>query len=95
MITSGFFEKREKKLDEYRANGYLELEDVLQQTGINIEQLIKAGLLKMKEIQSTADLLDYQVTEKGRAYFKELKRMQLIVVSKKNQQALIELRIML
>jgi len=95
VIAEEFFEKREKKLDEYRAKGYLELEDVLQQTGISIELLIKAGLLKMKEIQSTTDLLDYQVTEKGKVYFKELKQMQLIMVLKKNQQALAELEAML
>ena len=75
MIIKEFFEKREQKLDEYREKDYQLLEQFLQQTGISVQQLIDDSLLQMKEIKSTADLLDYQTTEKGCAYFKELKRM--------------------
>ncbi len=47
MITPEFFEKREKKLDEYRAKGYLPLDEIMQQNNINAQQLIDVSLLQI------------------------------------------------
>jgi len=92
VIRHEFFEKRESKVDEYRAKGYVPLDEVLQKNNISVQQLLDAGLLQMKTIQSTADLLDYQVTEKGKYCLKELKRMELILVA---ESKLVQLREML
>lgn len=75
MIRREFFAERENKLDEYRAKGYLPLDEVMRQNNISVQQLIDAGLLQMKTIQSTGDLLDYQVTEKGKDCLKELRNL--------------------
>lgn len=81
VIRREFFKQRQNRLDEYRAKGYRLLEEFMQENNISLEQLIDAGLLQMKTIQSTADVLDYEITEKGRVYLKELKQMQLIFIS--------------
>ena len=80
MIRREFFKQRQNRLDEYRAKGYRLLEEFMQENNISLEQLIDAGLLQMKTIQSTADVLDYEITKKGHDYFKELKQMQVILV---------------
>ncbi|VAW51812.1 hypothetical protein MNBD_GAMMA06-2129 [hydrothermal vent metagenome] len=75
MIRREFFEERENKMDEYREKRYLPLDEAFQQSNISAQQLLDAGLLQMKTIQSTADLLDYHVIEKGKSCLKELQAM--------------------
>jgi hypothetical protein len=85
-----FFEERQRVYTEYKEKGYLNLNDFLSQTGLSIEQLIKVGVLEHKEWESTADLHDYRVSQKGRQYFK-LASHQLILLNKTNQQRLLDL----
>ncbi len=46
----------------------------MQQNGVAEEQLLEAGLLEMKSILSTAELYNYRVSDRGKDYFKELKK---------------------
>ncbi|MDT8309631.1 MAG: hypothetical protein RQ866_08870 [Bacteroidales bacterium] len=64
------------------------MDKVMQENNTNVQQLFEAGLSQMKKIQNTADVLDHQTTEKGRACLKELKRMQLIRVAKNKLEKL-------
>jgi len=82
MLTPEFFEQQKNAIDEYRAKGYLPLDEVLEELGTTIEQLIKLDLLQPKPVQSTTDVYDVEVTEKGRGDLKELKRMQLVLVER-------------
>ena len=90
-----FFEERHRVYTEYKEKGYIDLDEFLTQTGLTIEQLIKAGVLDHNEWGSTVELHDYCVSKKGRQYFK-VARHQLILLNKTNQQqllALLELRV--
>lgn len=89
-LSQEFFAQRQKTLQGCQKQGFQELEEFMVQNAISETQLLQAGLLEMKEIISTAELVDYRVSDKGKAYFKELKRVQLVLVNEKNKKRLLE-----
>ena len=90
-LTEQFIQQRQETLERYQNQGYQELHDFLQESGITEAQLLVAGWLETKGSLSTTELQDYRVSEKGQKFFKELKRYQLILVNEIARTQLLKL----
>ena len=79
-LTEEFFIQRDQKLNALIQSGYTDIGSLEEQTGITIDQLIQAGYLSYRELQSTADLYKFSVTQLGQPFLKEIKSSELILV---------------
>ncbi len=70
MCLSGeYFTERDKEHAKYSKRGYISIDVLEYEYNITYEQLADICLLKRKKIHSTADLHDYELTEKGSELF--------------------------
>ena len=90
-LIETFFAERQQTQDRYQDKDYYLLDDFLQQTGISVEQLTTMGFLEPKPMYSTADLYNYQLSDKGKKCLKELKKNQLVLVNKTGKTRLLKL----
>ncbi len=75
-----FFVHRDEVCATHDKSGHVEIGDLARFGDLTIEDLHRAGLLVPKEIVSSAELRNYEVSPVGRQYLKELKSLSLIFV---------------
>lgn len=75
-----FFKNRHKKELALIDQGFYSLEDLEIQYKVTIDDLIESGYLKNKVIMSTADVLDYCVSDKGKKLLLQVKYLDLVLV---------------
>ncbi|MBK6830556.1 MAG: hypothetical protein IPG92_07385 [Flavobacteriales bacterium] len=75
-----FFEARERKLLALLAQGHVDLDDFMQANAMDWQELLAAGLVKPKLIQSTGDLVAFEPTVAGHYYLRHYKDVDLLVV---------------
>ena len=88
-LRSDYFDEREEAKRKYELKGEIDLEVFLEEHRLTEKALVRAGLLKGKHIVSTADLSDYEVSETGKRYLREVKRHQLRMIRNKRCAALL------
>ena len=69
-LSLEYFDEREKRRRDWEQMGYLELETLAQNHGIDETDLLDAGLLEVSLAHRTTDLRDVVVAGKGRRFFK-------------------------
>ena len=79
-LTKLFFEERAKLIHEYKARGYISIEEFEEKYAIHIDKIFQAGYLRKRNIKSTTDLSHYHVNSKGREFMKEIKNSELILI---------------
>jgi hypothetical protein len=89
-LNQQFFIDRDSEIKRREALGERELESFLKQHDLTAQQLMVAGLLCKKQIASTADLYDYQLTDAGGRLMKEIKRFKIIVIKREQTAALLD-----
>ncbi len=79
-LTLEFFEARANRLEELAADGHADIELFMKVCGLSWPDLEAAGLVRLKPVQSTGDLLTYEPTAAGRPYLKAYKAEDILVV---------------
>jgi hypothetical protein len=79
-LTEEFFEARGNKLDELAVDGHVDVELFMKVCDLDWGDLVAAGLVRSKRLQSTADLLAFEPTPGGRQYLKAYKAEDVLVV---------------
>ncbi len=71
-LLPGYFEDRNKELEKFHRDGYIEISELEKQYGISLNQLRNAGMVTDKLFTgTTADIHSFRLTGKGRLYFIE------------------------
>lgn len=75
-----FFEVRARYIERCIEQGEQPLADWLETTGWSHDDMVAASLLKLREIASTADLIDYRLTAAGRRYLRSPRGYEVLLV---------------
>lgn len=89
-LSSSFFDARDRAASKYKEKGYLDVSELEPWLGITEKQLFEAGLIKLNETLSTADLHSYDFTTEGEKYFVK-KPYQLMLLRPGRIRNLLEL----
>ena len=63
-------------------HGHAEFEPFMSACGFMWDDLVRAGLLRLKQARSTAELLDHEPTHKGRSLFHREMDYDILMVKK-------------
>lgn len=85
-----FFIERDKRLKKFQSEGYIDIEDLLDDGQLTLEELYDAGLIQLKQSWSTADLYKWELTQTGKKYMTN-KSYQLILIKPDKQQELLKI----
>jgi len=83
-----FFAKRQEFWKEYESKGRIDLDDFMDQYSISKQKLVSSGLFKMCEFISTADLYDFELTQKGKKYFISIRYQLFFIKTRVNPEDL-------
>lgn len=90
-LTEGWFTERAARMDHLaHDHGHVELETFMRACGFSWEDLVAAGLLRHKQILSTAELLAHEPTAKGANILVRDKAYDILMVRKGKGLALVD-----
>lgn len=90
-LTKEWFTERATRIDHLAHDqGHVELETFMRACGLSWEDLVAAGLLRHKQIRSTAELLAYEPTAKGAKWLLREKTYDILMVKKGKGLALVD-----
>ncbi|MDT0619226.1 hypothetical protein RM531_12140 [Salinisphaera sp. P385] len=87
-LAPEFFEGRARYIERCIEQGEQPLEDWLEAAGWTHDDLVQAGLLVLRGIASTADLIDHRLTAAGRRYLRSPRGYEVLLVRAGMQQQL-------
>ncbi|HEX7026841.1 MAG TPA: hypothetical protein VF268_06340 [Gammaproteobacteria bacterium] len=85
-----YFQERGEKQATLEALGYVDLDAFMKMYHVTRDHLLQAGLIQEKILYTTADLFDFDVSQKGRRWFKTIKSLQIIMIHQDNMNALLQ-----
>ena len=88
-LTFAYFQARSAKYEALAAKGCLDLEEVMEQHGLQWPDLERAGLVEQKPLACTAEMLEHQPTAAGRKLLTYYSTHDVMVVKKGKVDALL------
>ena len=90
-LTKEWFTERAARMDHLAHDqGHVELETYMRACGFSWDDLVAAGLLRHKQILSTAELLAHEPTAKGAKCLLRDKSYDMLLVKKGKGLALVD-----
>lgn len=90
-LTHEFFIARDRALEKYHVQDYLNLDVLIDQGKINFGQLAAANLIQENAFRITAELYEFELTEKGKRYFREIQNHDLLLIKQSKYRKLLSL----
>ena len=89
-LTEEWFTARAQAMDFPRYKGHIDLHDFMRVMGWDAERLMAAGVLRLKPMRSTAELLEHEPTPAFRKHFLVRKEYDILMLKPGRGMALVQ-----